>query len=132
MKAEKGAKIQKEGKPGEACKERDGTAKTTGKENTLGSSTVAASRVRLQAPGCEVMGAWLWGSAKTTGYGLGDRRVVALSTGTEARRGDRGSRIRDCLESELAQRSWQEGREKRDKDADLQSGGGRVISDRRV
>lgn len=78
------------------------------------------------------MGAWLWGSAETTGYGLGDRRVDALSTGTEARRGDRGSRIRACLESELAQRSWQEGGEKRDEDADLQSGGGRVSSDRRV
>lgn len=68
LKAEKGAEIQKEGKPREACKERDGTAKTTGKENTL-----AASRGRLQEPGCEVMGAWLWGSAETTGYGLGDR-----------------------------------------------------------
>lgn len=53
----------------------------------------------------------------------------ALSMGTEARRGDRGSRIRACLESELAQRSWQEGGEKRDEDADLQSGGGRVSSD---
>lgn len=63
MKAREGAKIQKEGKPREACKERDGTARTTGKENALGSISLAASRVGLQPPGCEVMGAWLWGSA---------------------------------------------------------------------
>lgn len=36
------------------------------------------------------------------------------------------------MESELAQRYWQEGGEKRDEDTDLQSGGGRVSSDRLV
>lgn len=42
--AREGAEIQKKVKPREGCKERDGTVKMTGKENDLGSTTLAVCK----------------------------------------------------------------------------------------
>lgn len=44
LRAREGAEIQKKGKPRESCKERDGTVKMAGKENDLGSSTLAVCK----------------------------------------------------------------------------------------
>lgn len=42
LRAGEGAETQKKGKPRAGCKERGGRVKMTGKENDLGSSTLAA------------------------------------------------------------------------------------------